>query len=194
MKTGEGKREGMEEKIERLKTVSGGWTKEGLKSLGIIWPPPKGWKRKLLDAERIELYHQTSAPKNQLTNVEIWFDGGCWPNPGPAYGSYEIKGEAIHHRVERQQFGEATNNQAEYMSLLCALEWVAMNLDPASINLTIWTDSNIVANQVSGRWKPTKHPRLKPLLDAVLAILYPAFPYWSIRWAGRENNVVRFGH
>jgi hypothetical protein len=34
-------------KIESLKTINGGWTKEDLATLGIPWPPPKGWKKKL---------------------------------------------------------------------------------------------------------------------------------------------------
>lgn len=128
-----------------------------------------------------------------MNTITIWFDGGCWPNPGPAYGSYEISGAGLHHRVERQKFGEATNNQAEYMALLCALEWLAMNVEPATVALTIWTDSDLVAKQVSRQWKPSKNPKLRPLLDAVHEIL-KSFPSWLICWAGREANVVRFGH
>ena len=33
--------------IETLKTKNGGWTKKDLAKLGISWPPPKGWKKKL---------------------------------------------------------------------------------------------------------------------------------------------------
>ena len=36
------------EKIESLKTEQGGWTKEALQSLGVSWPPVKGWKDDLL--------------------------------------------------------------------------------------------------------------------------------------------------
>jgi hypothetical protein len=39
----------MEAKIESLKTAKGGWTKASLASLGVAWPPPAGWKEKLLD-------------------------------------------------------------------------------------------------------------------------------------------------
>jgi len=34
--------------IEALKSPEGGYTKEVLMSLGVPWPPPKGWKRKLI--------------------------------------------------------------------------------------------------------------------------------------------------
>jgi hypothetical protein len=39
----------MEAKIESLKTAKGGWTKASLASIGVDWPPPAGWKEKLLD-------------------------------------------------------------------------------------------------------------------------------------------------
>jgi len=35
--------------IESLKTARGGWTKASLASLGVPWPPPAGWKQRLLD-------------------------------------------------------------------------------------------------------------------------------------------------
>lgn len=36
------------EEIERAKTSKGGWTKEQLAVWGVQWPPPKGWKTRLL--------------------------------------------------------------------------------------------------------------------------------------------------
>lgn len=33
--------------IDLLRTPKGGWTKRVLSSLGIGWPPPKGWKKRL---------------------------------------------------------------------------------------------------------------------------------------------------
>jgi len=41
-------KEDMIDKIESLKTQRGGWTKESLASLGVPWPPPKGWKERLI--------------------------------------------------------------------------------------------------------------------------------------------------
>ena len=40
------------EDIEALKTPKGGYTRATLESLGVAWPPPKGWKRKLLQNQR----------------------------------------------------------------------------------------------------------------------------------------------
>ena len=45
----------LKEKIESLKTSKGGYTKEALASLGVTWPPQKGWKKRLLsEAEKNE--------------------------------------------------------------------------------------------------------------------------------------------
>ena len=38
-------------RIELLKTDNGGWTKEAFESLGVSWPPKKGWKKELLNRE-----------------------------------------------------------------------------------------------------------------------------------------------
>jgi hypothetical protein len=35
-------------KIESLKSDKGGWNKEDLESLGVSWPPPKGWKEEVV--------------------------------------------------------------------------------------------------------------------------------------------------
>ena len=35
--------------IESNKTLAGGWTKKTLESWGVSWPPPRGWKRDLID-------------------------------------------------------------------------------------------------------------------------------------------------
>lgn len=34
--------------IEALRTPAGGFTKKGLESIGVPWPPPKGWRRNLI--------------------------------------------------------------------------------------------------------------------------------------------------
>lgn len=36
------------ELLEALKSENGGYTRETIEGLGVPWPPPKGWKRRLL--------------------------------------------------------------------------------------------------------------------------------------------------
>jgi hypothetical protein len=49
-------RKQMEAKIESLKTPAGGWTKASLASLGVSWPPKKGWKKTLLDSAGCDVH------------------------------------------------------------------------------------------------------------------------------------------
>lgn len=35
--------------IDSLKSPRGGWTKAALETLGVKWPPEKGWRQKLID-------------------------------------------------------------------------------------------------------------------------------------------------
>lgn len=40
--------ETLRQKIDRLESGNGGWTKAALKELDVPWPPPKGWRKRLL--------------------------------------------------------------------------------------------------------------------------------------------------
>ena len=40
------------EEIEAARTPNGGWTRETLASWGIPWPPPKGWRKDLVERSR----------------------------------------------------------------------------------------------------------------------------------------------
>jgi len=37
------------ELLERLKSKRGGYTRNALQLLGVSWPPPRGWRRKLVN-------------------------------------------------------------------------------------------------------------------------------------------------
>lgn len=41
------------ELIESHRTPGGGWTKKALAALGVPWPPPRGWKRRLLRRKKV---------------------------------------------------------------------------------------------------------------------------------------------
>lgn len=43
--------ETMRQKIARLRTGRGGWSKKALAELGVSWPPVKGWKSRLIAAD-----------------------------------------------------------------------------------------------------------------------------------------------
>lgn len=46
--------------------------------------------------------------------IEIYFDGGCKPNPGLMYGSYSLVFDGTEMWRTTEEFGEGTNNVAEF--------------------------------------------------------------------------------
>lgn len=138
-----------------------------------------------------------SAPvgiENQLVQVRVYFDGGCSPNPGEGYGSYEVVSPlpSLLHKCSRQRYGHMTNNMAEWNALLCALEWLEDRPNREAMCLSIYTDSKLVCGQLGRGWR-CKVWYLKELRDQCRALLKP-FRRWSIEWHPRQENVKRFGH
>lgn len=132
--------------------------------------------------------------KQHMDMIIIYFDGGCQPNPGKGYGSYETVSDEpmLNHKTCLQAFGERmTCNMAEYMALISALKWLSHREIKDNV-VKIYTDSMLVCNQVKGRWK-TKLWFLKDLKLEVLRLLGP-YKHWQIHWVPRQSNVDRFGH
>ena len=97
----------------------------------------------------------------------IYTDGASRGNPGEASYGFTVsddKGKLIHG--EGEYIGVATNNVAEYTGVLRALEWVKNNFGIGRMEVEVFADSKLVAEQLSGRYK-IKHPKLKPLFDQI---------------------------
>lgn len=97
--------------------------------------------------------------------VLVIFDGGSQGNPGAAYGSYWIKvATEKKARLQRVTLGHGTNNEAEYRTLIHALEDLlnGSSLSPKSTSLTIRSDSALVVRQLQRTWK-VKSKSLRPL-------------------------------
>ena len=128
-------------------------------------------------------------------NYKIVFDGGAIGNPGRGYGSYEITvGDTVvrHHREDYR--GRITNNQAEYMTLIRALHWLADQLDDdaAEVSVAVWGDSQLVINQLQGMWK-VRNEGLKPLVREAQEQL-SRFGRTRLTWHPRAFSVARLGH
>ena len=141
-----------------------------------------------------------AAPNHATANASgsaftIVFDGGSLGNPGKGYGSFQIGGEGGVVAHEKLDFGDrVTNNQAEYQTLIGALERLAVLLEDRAktATVTINGDSSLVINQVTGRWK-VKHPELQPLHRRAVALL-GQFGKTDLHWHGRAASVRVLGH
>jgi ribonuclease HI len=90
----------------------------------------------------------------------IFTDGGAEPNPGPGGIGVVIQdrqGETV--TTISQAVGRVTNNQAEYMAVIAALEEaVSLGFDEVEIR----ADSELIVRQINGSYR-VKNAKLKPL-------------------------------
>ncbi|HEX5505009.1 MAG TPA: ribonuclease HI family protein [Thermomicrobiales bacterium] len=128
----------------------------------------------------------------------IVFDGGSKGNPGLGYGSYELTSSAGQSKQKRLEFGDRiTNNEAEYLTLIAALEDLAAMIErhehkPADYAVRVRGDSQLVIQQLLGRWK-VNHPNMKPLHARARALL-ARFGRVDLAWHARANSVRTLGH
>jgi ribonuclease HI len=130
--------------------------------------------------------------------ISIIFDGGSQGNPGRGYGSYALQWPGAPQQIVRLQFGDmVTNNEAEYDTLIAALEALRQRLrdsdaDPATASVEMRGDSQLVINQVLGQWQ-CKQPRLRTRRDRVRTLLQE-FGTWQLSHHAREHSVEVLGH
>ena len=128
----------------------------------------------------------------------IVFDGGCIGNPGRGYGSYAIDAGGGAPMVRRLDFdGRTTNNEAEYDTLIAALSYLTESLQmqgvsPSSVTVDVRGDSQLVINQVTGRWK-ARNPRMAERRDRVLELV-KRFKNVTFRQHPRSESVRWLGH
>jgi ribonuclease HI len=93
----------------------------------------------------------TSASRKPYTEVVIYTDGASKGNPGPSGAGGVIltpDGETIEEF--REHLGRTTNNVAEYEAVRIGL---ARALALGARHVTVRLDSELVANQLTGRYK-----------------------------------------
>ena len=148
------------------------------------------------------------------TKWVLIFDGGSRGNPGPGYGSYALirptgsadlpelaEPSALSARsadVVRLDFGaRMTNNEAEYDTLIAALEDLIARItqagrNPAEFSVEVRGDSRLVINQVSGAWK-ARDERMRTRRDRVRELL-DRFGSYELRLQPRQESVRLLGH
>ena len=116
--------------------------------------------------------------------LTAFIDGAARGNPGAAgAGAYF---PAVEDRPAGEHFeslGIATNNEAEYRALLLALEEARR---ARASHLTIYSDSQLLVEQINGRYR-VKAENLKPL-HAEAVRLARGFRSFSISHVPRERN------
>ena len=128
----------------------------------------------------------------------IYVDGGCHNNQDPAkrqaYGSFLIGSKQYPDHLEnkpvikRLVFGSFTNNQAEYMALIDALQYcIARRIQAPHI----FSDSALMINQIDGTWK-ANNISLQLLRNMAVGLKYTAGA--TIEWVSRDIIEGVLGH
>ena len=159
---------------------------------------PEGYEPSGPGEQQFDLLLSTSPPPRTPDYVLV-FDGGSRGNPGWGYGSYSItRVQDGAQRLSRLHLGNGyTNNEAEYDSLIAALEDLTERIEqagrqPEEFALQVRGDSALVINQVQGTWK-VKEPRMRERRDKCRSLLQ-RFDAAELKHQGREESVRILGH
>jgi ribonuclease HI len=111
-------------------------------------------------------------------------DGAARGNPGPAAIGVVVSDETGRVIYEASRcLGVQTNNEAEYMALIAALEYLK---EARAKEADFFLDSELVVRQLEGRYR-VKEPRLQSLYGRVTMLLN-AVPKHSFRHVPRKEN------
>lgn len=122
--------------------------------------------------------------------VQIHFDGACEPprRGGVATFGFTVEGGGFTHEecglATRPRSEHATNNVAEYVAAIRALEWLAEQGFHGAVVLS--GDSELVIRQVTGVYA-VKKAHLKAYHDRLFQ-LAERFQHVEFRWVPREQN------
>ncbi|NYZ76903.1 ribonuclease HI family protein [Candidatus Micrarchaeota archaeon] len=98
----------------------------------------------------------------------IYTDGACFGNPGPMGIGVVVYKDGKKVLEISEYAGEGTNNIAEYLALIRALE-TAKKIGEKEVHIK--TDSQLLACQINGEYK-VKNAKLKPLKAKVDGLMF----------------------
>lgn len=129
-----------------------------------------------------------------MKKFKLFFDGACGPmNPGGYGGAgFLIKENEVTVYSDSIKLGNKTmtSNVAEYAALMAGLEWF-LKKGFESNDISVFGDSNMVINQMSGKWRgPLKKSMHKPYATWAIQTqsLRPRFRNITYQWIPREQN------
>ena len=116
----------------------------------------------------------------------IYIDGACSGNPGDSGAGMVVFDESGAELMRDSKYlGRMTNNMAEYEALLNALEKAREN---SITHLSVYTDSQLVACQVSGQYR-VRDEKLRPYVQKALYSIR-SFESFNLQHIPRESNSI----
>ncbi len=121
-------------------------------------------------------------------HIEIYTDGAARGNPGRSASGFSVySGEKI-LKEDVWSNGIKTNNFAEYTAIINALKWCLENTDAKEAQITVYSDSQLVVNQMNGSYK-IKSSDMKEL-NAKLRRLCGEFAEVGFKSVPRSNSLI----
>lgn len=119
-----------------------------------------------------------------IKSLYINIDGACKGNPGPSAFAVIIKDNYGKVLEEYKEFlGNGTNNIAEYKAAIKALELAAKY---CRNKIYIFSDSELLVNHITGKYRIRKHELLKLLMEMkLLETFFQTVRYFHVE---RERN------
>lgn len=125
-----------------------------------------------------------------IMTLIIYTDGGSLNNPGEAAIAYAIYLDKKLVLKYSKRIGVASNNVAEYTALLEALQEVTKLIFKHSVTeITIYSDSQLMVNQINGLYKVKNTPLHELLMKIRLLERDIAIPI-KYTHVVREKNTV----
>jgi len=155
------------DRLERLSGATPAPLGEAKRDKPAPRPPPRGGGRssgstgRLGPARRLRV---VSASARRPGALQLWTDGACTGNPGPAGAGVHFEHEGVVREVS-EYLGQATNNIAELTAILRALEMVE---DPKA-PVDLMSDSEYSLKVLNGDYKAKKNRELIESIWAALA-------------------------
>jgi len=114
----------------------------------------------------------------------VYTDGAARGNPGPAAIGIVVQDDAGHTIYEASRsLGKKTNNEAEYLALIAALEYL---MGSRISEADFFLDSELVVKQLKREYR-VKEPRMQSLYARVTMLLN-AVPKHSFKHIRRTEN------
>jgi ribonuclease HI len=128
-----------------------------------------------------------------MKSIKVYTDGGSRSNPGIAGAGVYMEDESGKEFYREAKFlGIKTNNEAEYLAFLMAIEYLMRYelKNPGKIkNVDFYLDSKLVVEQINRRWK-IKKAELKQLAESAWKNL-SVLPYSTqTKHLLREKNQI----
>src|SRR3989344_5123218 len=98
--------------------------------------------------------------------IIIYTDGGARGNPGPAGAAFVVINNGKILNKSKSFLGKKTNNEAEYLAIVMAFDYLIDNYKNEAVRIKFYLDSELVARQLSGVYK-VKSQNLKPLFATI---------------------------